>query len=171
MTYVQKPKNATVHLFGEMDLNLSQTRSQILKEAGRIAGACGYGGRSEGDSIVLYSHDYDKVEIKFDGDDVINVKRSIDEGKTWETLNFETGIFEVDQKTLQKYNDSIPYGTQKKLPMSQGSVLNDVVKRYNITNAVRWGYHLDFIGIETPKQFLVWRDCGAHVEFLGIIDK
>mgnify|MGYP003722401487 CR=1 FL=1 len=27
------------------------------------------------------------------------------------------------------------------------------------------------IGIETKKQFILWRDCGSHAELLGLIQK
>ena len=166
----QKVIQESVHLFGEMDLNLSLPRKEIVKEASRIAEACGYAGDNTDDTLTLLSNDYDKVKIKFDGDKVVKVTRSTDDGKNWETLNFDDGIFQVSAKTLEKYNKKIEYGTQQKLPMSQGSMMNEIAKKYKIP-AIRWGYQFDLLGLETKKQFLLWRDCGSHAEFLGIINK
>lgn len=163
----------TTHLFGEMDLDLTQTRSQILKEASRIADQCGYGGNSADDTITLCSNDCDRVVIKFQEDKVIEVKRSGDDGKTWENLNFKDDIFEVNEETLKKYNEKIEYHLlqqKPKMPMSQGFLINEVIQRYKIP-AIAVGWHFDHIGVETPKQFILWRDTGVGAELLGIIEK
>ena len=172
----QQTVQKTIHLFGEMDLNLSLTRKQIVKEAARIAGLCGYSGgfNDLDDVLTINSSDYDQVKIIFDGpedeDKVKKVIRSDDAGKNWETLDLKEGMFRVSPKTLQACNDKIGYGTQQKLPMSQGSMMNEIAKTYKIA-AIRWGYHQDLIGLETKLQFLLWRDCGSHAEFLGLINK
>ncbi len=162
----------TIHLFGEMDLNLSGSKKEIIKEASRIANACGYSGGCSKDNVLTVKDDsYEIVKITFDDKDVVvKVIRSTDDGKNWETLNFKDGMFKVSAETLAEYNKKIEYGTQQKLPMSQGSMMNEIAKTYKIA-AIRWGYHQDFIGLETENQFLLWRDCGSHAEFLGILEK
>lgn len=174
METTQKIKD--VHFFGEMDLNLSMTKEDVYRNALRIAEACGYmvrcGKTDTGYRIVIEGWDYEKAKIEYDESGVLTgAKRSLDDGKTWETLNFEDGLFDVDQSTLMEYNSRIEYGTQQRLPMSQGLLLNDLVKKYNMQNVVRWGYHHDLIGIETTMQYLLWRDVGYGAQFLGIINK
>jgi hypothetical protein len=169
MTQTKIP-DKVVHLFGEMDINMSWSKSKIYKEAFRIAEDCGYMVESYATAIKILSQNYDKVVISFENDHVVKVKRSGDEGKTWETLNFESGLFDVDQETLKLYNARITYGTPEKLPMSQGSLMNEIIKKYKI-HPTQWGWHQDLIGLETHRQFLVWRDNGVGAEFLGIINK
>ena len=155
-----------------MDLDLTKSRRKIVKEASRIAEDCGYAGDNHGQKLTLQSQDWDIVKITFDDKDKVKfVHRSTDEGKTWETLNFKENLFEVDAGTLVEYNRKIEYGTQQRLPMAQGSMMNEIVKSQKITNVIKWGYHFDLMGLETPSQFLLWRDCGSHAEFLGIINK
>jgi hypothetical protein len=74
------------------------------------------------------------------------------------------------QKTLESYKNKIVFGTEQSLPMGQGYAINSVIKEYNIP-AIAWGYHGSLIGVETKKQFIIWRDRGTHLEFKGIIDK
>jgi hypothetical protein len=72
-------------------------------------------------------------------------------------------------KTIDK---KIAWGTEKELPFSQGFAIKDVIKRYNIP-AIQWGYvgTGTFIGVETKKQKMFWRDKGSTLEFLGILNK
>ena len=156
-----------------MDLNMSWNRKDIIKEASRIANACGYsGGYSKSNNVLtVQSENYETVKITFDEDAaVVKVIRSTDDEKNWETLDFKDGMFKVSAETLAEYNKKIEYGTQQKLPMSQGSMMNEIAKTYKIAT-IRWGYHQDLIGLETENQFLIWRDCGSHAEFLGLINK
>jgi len=164
----------TTHLFGEMDLDLSQDVDKIYKECFRISEQCGYMPDWDAKNKILniYGSDYERVKIYFDKTKkVIKVERSEDDGENWEQLNFKDGLFDVTPEVLKNYNSKITYGTQKKLPMSQGCMLNEIVAKYKITNAIKWGYHFDILGIETPKQFLLWKDCGSYAQHLGIIDK
>lgn len=163
--------NKTIHFFGEMDLNLSLTKDQIYDEAMRIAEACGYMVEWYKNSIGLLGQDYESAVIMYDKDGhITTVRRSLDNRKTWDTLDFGSGVFQPDQDTLKRWNMRIPYGTPDKLPMSQGSVMNEIIKTYKL-HPVRWGWYQDLIGLETEKQFLIWRDTGVGAEFQGIINK
>lgn len=77
----------------------------------------------------------------------------------------------ISKSTLKKHINSIKWTTQKKkLPFSQGFAINFLIKRYKI-NAIRWGYQNNLIGLETKKQYLIWKDAGSSLEFLGIVNK
>ena len=164
-----------VHLFGEMDLNLTLNSDQIWKKAFYIGEQCGYfqDWDKEKKILTITSQDYDIVKIYFENDKVIKVKRSEDEGKNWETLNFNDSMFQVNKKTLLNYKNKIEFHKLKdglSMPMSQGSLINELMKRYKMP-AVAVGWHFDLIGIETKKQFMIWKDIGSHAEFLGLINK
>jgi len=73
-------------------------------------------------------------------------------------------------KTLQSYKNKIKWTTERNLPMMQGSLINELISRYGIP-AIAWGYDGSLIGIETRKQYLIWRDKGGMAEFKGIINK
>lgn len=72
-------------------------------------------------------------------------------------------------KTIDK---KIAWGTEKTLPFSQGSAIKEVIQRYKIP-AIKWGYAGTgkFIGVETNKQKMFWRDKGSELQFLGILNK
>jgi len=56
------------------------------------------------------------------------------------------------------------------LPFSQGFAIKELIKRYGIP-ARRWGWYGSTIGVETKNQFLLWRDYGWKLEFLGLVNK
>jgi len=72
-------------------------------------------------------------------------------------------------KTIDK---KIEWSTEKNLPFSQGSAIKEVIARYKIP-AIKWGYvgTGQFIGVETNKQKMFWRDKGSELQFLGILNK
>jgi hypothetical protein len=76
----------------------------------------------------------------------------------------------VTQKTLMQYIKKINFGTEQKLPMSQGMAIKTVIDTYKIP-AIKWGFDGSLIGIETKKQIMVWRDKGSCLEFLGLMNK
>ena len=161
------------HFFGEMDLYLEQTDKQIYDNAFRASEDCGYWAEWDGETLKLASQDYDMAEIFFKNHKAISAKRSQDEGKNWETLNFKSNLFEVAQSTLINYNRGIEYEKVvkgMKMPMSQGILIQELIKRYKL-HPVAIGYHFDHIGIETGKQFILWRDTGVGAEFMGLINK
>lgn len=71
---------------------------------------------------------------------------------------------------LKECISQIPFNTEDDLPFMQGWALVEVVRKYNIP-AIAWGYTQDLIGIETEKQYIVWRDEGWRLVFLGLMDK
>lgn len=71
---------------------------------------------------------------------------------------------------LTEYVKNVPFGTETKLPFMQGYAINEVIKKYNIP-AVAWGYFSDLIGVETKKQYILWRDEGWRLVFLGLVNK
>lgn len=164
------------HIFGELQLDLTQNSDQVYKASFRISEDCGYMPIWSTDKkcLTVTGPDMDVVKIFFEEDRVSKVKKSIDEGKTWENLNFKDGIFDVSDDVLKKYNAKIKYfGSNDKLeniPFSQGSLIKKLIDTYKIP-AIRIGYHQDHIGIETKAQFILWRDCGTHAEFMGLINK
>ena len=130
-------KQEYTHIFGEMDLYLDQSYDKILKHAFSISEDCGYfvEGTANKKKLFLYSQDYDKAILIFEKGRVIELKRSEDEGKTWETLNFKDNLFEVNQETLKKYEKDIEwYKLEKdlKLPMSPGILIQELIKRYKM---------------------------------------
>lgn len=62
------PTNAIVHIFGEMDLRLNDTRDEALTHARYIAEQCGYAVRPIGeDGIEVFGMDDDeRVHIRYD---------------------------------------------------------------------------------------------------------
>ena len=165
------------HLFGEMDLDLTKTFTSVYKDACYIAEQCGYWVRKDNSSeagmfLEIISNDGYQVNIYFDPENfrVKTVKKSEDDGKNWEELDLKENLFAVSAKTLIQYNKKIKYGTEKSLPLCQGMAINSLVKKYNIP-MIQWGFHYNLIGIETNKQFIIHRDQGSHLEFLGLINK
>jgi len=172
-----KQQIAYTHLFGEMDLYMNQSSDEMYKHAMRISEDCGYmpEWNKETNCLELYGSDsYEMAKVFFDKNDkVCKVERSSDQGKNWETLNFKENLFEVSQETLKKYFDEITmYEITPKLslPMSQGLLLQELIKRYAIP-IKKVGYHFDHIACETNKQVMLWRDNGVGAEFMGIINK
>ncbi len=165
----QESKNR-IHLFGEMDLDLTDTPKNIFKEAFRIAELCGYEVVSGNGLIKLASQDYDLVKIYHKNDKVTKVEKSEDEGENWEQVDLKNESFTVTDQTLKNYNKKIKYGTERSLPMMQGGLIKSLIERYKIP-AKRWGYHFNMVGIETNKQFMIWRDMGHEAHFLGLINK
>ena len=76
----------------------------------------------------------------------------------------------LSQKQLETLKKKVKYGTESTLPFSQGWVINEMIKRYNIP-AKKWGYYHDIISIETNRQYLFWKDLGGRIDFLGVLDK
>jgi len=167
---MSQQQETKTHLFGEMDLNLDVGYQAVKDQAFHIAEACGYFIKYSTNLIELYSNDYDIVKITFENDKVTKVLRSEDNGSNYEELEIKEKMFKVSPKTLLAYNSKIKYGNEKSLPMCQGMAINKLVKEYSIP-AISYGYHFNLIGIETHKQFLMWRDLGYGLEFLGIINK
>ena len=164
------------HLFGEMDLDLTKNTDQIYKAAFYVAEQVGdfLNWDNKEKILYIYGSDLEQVKIHFKNDRVFKVLRSVDEGKNWEELSFNENMFEVTKKTLINYKNKIKFGREKSLPLMQGEMINLLIKKYKIPacfKSVKWGYHLDLVGIETKKQFMIWRDCGSHAEFLGLINK
>jgi hypothetical protein len=78
-------------------------------------------------------------------------------------------------ETLKKLIDKLTWEDLSKgpsLPMSQGLVLQEVIKRYKMP-AKEVGYNngSDIVAVKTNKQILVWRDTGVGATFLGIMDR
>ena len=167
---MSQQQETKTHLFGEMDLNLDVGSKAIRVQAFHIAEACGYFIKYSANLIELYSNDYDIVKITFENDKVAKVLRSEDNGSNYEELETDKKLFKCSQATLKNYNNKIKYGNEKSLPMCQGMAINSLMKEYKIP-AISYGYHFNLIGIETHKQFLMWRDLGYGLEFLGIINK
>lgn len=71
---------------------------------------------------------------------------------------------------LKECISQIPFNNEKDLPFMQGYAIIEVIKRYEIP-AIACGYTQDLIGIETEKQYIVWRDEGWRLVFLGLMDK
>lgn len=167
----QQSEDKKTHLFGEMDLDLSKNIAHIHYEALKIASACGYRiGGNLTNVIHIYGTDLEEVKIYFESTKVKEVFRSLDDGANWEKLETNKELFAVSQKTLINYKNKIPFGNLTSGPMVQVMAINELIKRYNIP-AKKLGWSFDLIGIETEKQFLLWRDQGSHLEFLGIIEK
>jgi hypothetical protein len=76
----------------------------------------------------------------------------------------------VKPTTLLKYIKSITFGNEQKLPFMPGSRINSLIEHYKIP-AIQWGYEGSLIGIETKKQFMIWRDKGYCMEFKGLMNK
>ena len=80
----------------------------------------------------------------------------------------------LKQSSLKKIRSDLkwvdPYKSSH--PMSQGLALKELITRYKIP-AKKVGYSgaSSYIGIETNKQFLFWRDDGVSLTFKGIINK
>lgn len=79
-------------------------------------------------------------------------------------------MVEATKNTLTSYKNEINWGKEKSLPFMQGNAINTIIKEYRLP-AIRWGYSGSLIGIETEKQYLIWRDKGHALEFKGIIEK
>jgi hypothetical protein len=72
---------------------------------------------------------------------------------------------------LKELISQIPFGTEREdLPFMQGWAIIEVIKKYSIP-AIAWGYYKDLIGVETEKQYIVWRDEGWRLVFLGLMNK
>lgn len=71
---------------------------------------------------------------------------------------------------LKDLINQIPFNTEKDLPFSQGYAIIEVIKKYEIP-AIAWGYTQDLIGVETNRQYILWRDEGWRLVFLGLMDK
>lgn len=84
-------------------------------------------------------------------------------------INIKENLSPDKLKTIDK---KIEWSTEKNLPLSQGSAIKEVISRYKIP-AIQWGYVGTgaFIGVETKKQKMFWRDKGAELQFLGILNK
>jgi len=166
--------NQKTHLFGEMDLDLTKSRKDIVKDCYNIACQVGdYLKTSDFDNktklLEIFGSDLEKVKIYFIDEKVSRVERALN-GENWEILDTKQKMFNVSDKTLQKYRKLIKFSTDKEGPMMQFSNINFLVNRYKIP-AKKWGYHQDLLGIETKKQVMIWRDAGGHLEFLGLINK
>jgi hypothetical protein len=164
------------HIFGEMDLYLSMSYGKMFDHAMNIAEQCGYMvyKNKDHDRLDLFgSYGDESAKVFFKNGKVYKVTRTTDEGKNWETWNFKDKIFEVDSETLKRYNKKIKYLKVQqglRLPMSQGLLIEEIIKRYKIP-AIAVGYHYDHVGIETPSQYILHRDNGVGAEFMGVIDK
>ena len=165
------------HFFGEMDLYLDQSFDKIYDHAFSVSEDCGYmvEGNKAQNKIYLYSQDNETAIIYFKNNKVVKAERRIDKNLPFETLNFKENIFEVDQKTLKQYNKNIDYQKLEpslKMAMSPGLMIKHMIKHYKIPAlAVGHDCRTGNIGIETKKQFVLWRDCGSHAELLGLIQK
>jgi len=165
------------HFFGEMDLYLDQSFDKIYDHAFSVSEDCGYmvEGNKAQNKICLYSQDNETAIIYFKNNKVVKAERRIDKNLPFETLNFKENIFEVDQKTLKQYNKNIDYQKVEpglKMAMSPGLMIKHIIENYKIP-ALSVGHDCRSgnIGIETKKQFILWRDCGSHAELLGLIQK
>jgi hypothetical protein len=80
----------------------------------------------------------------------------------------------VSQSKLKEYDKLIEWGTEKKLPFSQGYAIKQAIKEFKIP-AIEWGYgqigRYSLIGVGTKKQRLFWKDTGTQLEPLGILNK
>jgi hypothetical protein len=76
----------------------------------------------------------------------------------------------LKQEMLKKIVNEIDWGEEQEMPMSQGWAINKVIKLYKIP-AIRWGYSNNYIGVETKKQYMIWKDKGGHLEFCGVVNK
>jgi len=165
------------HFFGEMDLYLDQSFDKIYDHAFSVSEDCGYMVQTNKakNKINLYSQDYDEAIIYFKNNKVVKAERRIDKNLPFETLNFKENIFEVDQKTLKQYNKNIDYQKVEpglKMAMSPGLMIKHIIENYKIPAlSVGFDYRSSTLGIETKKQFILWRDCGTHAELLGLIQK
>lgn len=165
------------HIFGEMDLYLNQTYKQIRDHAFDISEQCGYyvTGTKDKSKICIASNNCELAELYFKNDKVTKVKRSEDDGKNWECLNFKDNLFEVDKETLLKYQKDIEYHKIKpglKMPMSPGILIQELIKRYKMPAlAVGYNPRMGHVAVETKKQFVLWRDNGVGAELLGVINK
>jgi len=58
------------------------------------------------------------------------------------------------------------------MAMSPGLMIKHIIENYKIPAlSVGFDYRSCTLGIETKKQFILWRDCGSHAELLGLIQK
>lgn len=78
----------------------------------------------------------------------------------------------LSEKTLKSYLKSIYWMKGKTAPFAQGTAINYLKKHYKIPT-IRTGYGKgnNIIALETSKQYLMWRDKGYNLEFLGIVNK
>lgn len=65
-------KKGKIQLFGELELDLAESRQRIYKDAFKISEACGYSIREEGDLIIIEGTDLERVEIKFQGSKAVS---------------------------------------------------------------------------------------------------
>lgn len=80
-------------------------------------------------------------------------------------------VKKVSKLILKRHVKAIRWIKQRKrLPFSQGFAINFLIKRYKIP-AIRWGFKGSLIGLETKKQFLIWKDMGSSLSFMGIVNK
>jgi hypothetical protein len=72
------------HFFGELDLDLSQTKNDVVIEARNITESCGYIIETYSNSIFVESQDHQFAVIQFNGDFVQHamVKESSQEWKS-----------------------------------------------------------------------------------------
>ena len=57
-----------------------------------------------------------------------------------------------------------------KLGFAQQLAVKKLIDHYGIP-AKKIGSYMSTIGLETKKQFLLWRDKGYEYEFLGLVNK
>jgi hypothetical protein len=79
-------------------------------------------------------------------------------------------MVQLSQAILKSKIKKIKWGTEKNMPFSQGWAINEVIKTYKIP-AKKWGYEYDTIGVQTKKQYILWKDNGGNLEFLGLVNK
>jgi hypothetical protein len=66
MEHLNKQENQDYHFFGEMDLDLSKTKKEILERACRIAEACGYMAHTSKDNSIILIGPDDQFMLYFD---------------------------------------------------------------------------------------------------------
>jgi hypothetical protein len=166
-----------VHLFGELDLDLSKDIDKIAKRAFNIAEQCGYmpawkghNDKTNSGVYLVSSGNCEVAKLEYANGKVIKADVSEDDGATWQNVHTKSGKRRVTPATLKKYKNQIKFGQEKSLPMSQGLLIQEIIKQIGI-RPIGWGYHFNLVGLETKKQFLIWRDTGVSAEFLGGINK
>jgi hypothetical protein len=177
----KKPKKGPVpigdaRMYGELDAKEASVMYEVYEDGGFDKGSLAAAESLRKKGFVTY-----KINTVSNGRDYEG--KVTDKGKKWirkyEDGEFDHAISMSDSEKggaatpaqLEKYNNEIRWGTEKKTGFSQGWAINHVIKTYDIP-AVEWGYSPSgAIGVGTKTQRMVWKDKGMSLEFQGIVKK